>query len=1166
VVQCTECGAENPAGMIFCGQCACPLPQLCQQCGFVNPGQTKFCGQCGRALTKSASALREPQRPTQAPGSPIAADQHSPVDLRLQAQRTALRLGLGRRQLTVMFCDLVGSTALSQQVGLEELREVIQAYHDLCAEVIARFDGYVARYLGDGALVYFGFPVAHEGDAYRAVRAGLEIVAALPRLNVRLQKTVAALQASPLRVRIGIHTGPVVAGEVKNAGSRDLVEVVGEPLALSARLQEIAEPDSVLISAATFQLVQGFFTCRELGVRAFKDVSTPLAVYLVEEEGEARSRLEVAATKGLSPLVGRKSQLAILLDRWRNAQKGTGHIVLLGGEAGIGKSRLLQALREQVSEEPHTWLEAHCFPYLQHSALHPTLDLLWRALNFKRTDSPTEKLDKLERTLEAYGLSPAETVPVFANWLGLPLPENRYAPLSLPPQRQRRGVLEGLRVWLTKAAARRPVIGVVEDLQWADPSTLESLTLFMEQVPRAPILLVFTFRPDFHIPWRLTSYMTHLPLERLSDDEVAALSEHVAHGRLLSPEVQTLLVKKADGVPLFVEELTKMMVETGTFATAAPGLASSLSTIPTTLNDVLMARLDRSQAAKEIAQLGATIGREFSYELLQAVSPVDEDTLQLALTTLVDAELLYQRGIPPQATYFFKHALIQDVAYQSLRKRTQRHYHQQIAETLEARAAELREAQSEVIAHHYSEAQLFAPAIRYWQLAGQQATDRSALAEATHHFRTALELMQRLPESNERDQQALALQIALGGPLIATQGYGSAAVEQCYGRALTLCRQIGETPRLLRTLFGLEAFYFIRAQLGTAQQLAEQCLGLAQQQSQPGPLVQAYWTLGQTFFHRGRFPEALEQVERGIALYTPELHQPRALQDPGVMCLAYAAFAQWSLGYPERAFQHGQRMLTLARSLRHRFSLAFALNIAATLHVLRGEISAAEPLTTEVITLSKEYGFPMWTAYGKVLRGWIRGQRAARKPAWEELQQGMKEWEATGAEVTRTAFLALLGHAHACIGQGNEARKTVDQALHLALQHEEFYGITELWRLKGELILRKFKVQGSRFKVDNPQSENVDNPQSTIRLPPPSGGNPQLEAEECFHRALAIARQQQTKTFELRAALSLSRLWKRQGKRDAARQLLADVYGKFTEGFTIPDLRRAQVMLQQLKH
>ena len=1065
-----------------------------------------------------------------------------------------------------MFCDLVGSTALSQRLELEELREVVQAYHDLCAEVIARFEGYLARYLGDGALVYFGFPVAHEGDADRAVRAGLEIIAALPRLNARLQKTVLTLQTCPLQVRIGIHTGPVVAGEVKTEGSRDLVEVVGEPLNISARLQEIAEPNSVVVSAMTFQLIQGFFTCRALGTPLLKDVSTPLAVYQVEEESEARSRLEVAATKGLSPLIGRTSQLATLLDRWQQTKRGSGHVVLLGGEAGIGKSRLVQALREHVNEEPHTWLEAHCFPYHQHSALYPTIDLLWRALRFKRSDSPTQKLEKLERTLADYGLSPTETVPLFATWLGLSLPTDRYAPLSLPPQSQRRGVLDGLRVWLTKAAARSPVIGIVEDLQWADPSTLESLALFMEQVPRAPILLVFTFRPDFHLPWRLTSYMTHLPLGRLADEEVETMSMNLTHGQPLSREAQALLVRKSDGVPLFVEELTKMMVETGAFAVTTAGTLTRLPTIPATLNDVLMARLDRSQTAKETAQLGATIGREFSYELVQAVSPVDEDTLQQALTTLVDAELLYQRGVPPHANYFFKHALVQDAAYQSLRKRTQRHYHQRIAETLAVRTAELRETQPEVIAHHYTEAQLPEHAVRYWQLAGQNATERSALVEATHHFMKGLELLRRLPETPERCHQELALHIALGGPLIATQGYGAAAVEQCYARALTLCRQIGETPRLLRTLLGLEAFYFIRAQLGTAQKLAKQCLDLARQQTQPGPLVQAYWTLGQTFFHRGRFPEALAQVEKGISLYTRELHQPRALQDPGVMCLAYAALAQWCLGFPERSFQYSQGMLTLARSLGHRFSLAFALNIAATVCLLRGELFEAENLTTEGIALCQEYGFPVWLAYGKVLRGWIHGQRGARRQAWEELRQGIKEWEATGAEVTRTAFLALLGHAYARIGQGDDARKTVDQALHLALQNEEFYGITELWRLKGELALRQFTVQSSKpvLPAPVPQAQvsvvegfKVDNPQSQIP-------NPYSEAEECFHRALALARQQQTRAFELRAALSLSRLWKRQGKREAARQLLAEVYEKFTEGFASPDLHRARVMLKQL--
>jgi class 3 adenylate cyclase/tetratricopeptide (TPR) repeat protein len=1057
-----------------------------------------------------------------------------------------------------MFCDLVESTLLSQKVQLEELREVVQAYHDLCAEVLTRFEGYLARYLGDGALVYFGFPVAHEGDAYRAVRAGLEIIAALPRLNARLQKTVPALGTFPLRVRIGIHTGPVVAGEVKTEDSRELVEVVGEPLNLSARLQEIAEPNSVVVSATTFQLIQGFFTCRALGTPLLKDVSTPLEVYQVEEESEARSRLEVAATKGLSPLIGRASQLATLRDCWQQAKRGSGQVVLLGGEAGIGKSRLVQALREHVSEEPHTWLEAHCFPYHQHSALYPTIDLLWRALQFKRSDSPAQKLEKLERTLTAYGLVTAETVPLFANWLGLPLPPDRYAPLALPPQHQRRGVLDGLRVWLTKAAARSPVVGIVEDLQWADPSTLESLALFMEQVPRAPILLVFTFRPDFHIPWRLTSYMTHLPLGRLTDDEVEIISANLTHGRPLSRKAQALLVRKSDGVPLFVEELTKMMVETGAFAATTAGTPTRLLTIPTTLHDVLMARLDRSQAAKEIAQLGATVGREFSYELLHVVSPVDEDTLQQALTTLVDAELLYQRGIPPHANYFFKHALVQDAAYQSLRKRTQRHYHQRIAETLETHAAELREAQPEVVAHHYTEAHLFPQAIRSWQLAGQGATERSALVEATHHFTKGLELLHRLPETPERNHQELTLQIALGGPLIATQGYGAPAVEQCYARALTLCRQIGETPRLLRTLLGLEAFYFIRAQLPMAQQLAEQCLALAQQQTQPAPLVQAYWTLGQTFFHRGRFPEAQAQVESGIALYTPALHQPRALQDPGVMSLAYAALAQWCLGFPEHAFQYSQRMLMLARSLNHRFSLAFALDIAATIRLLRGELVEAENLTIEGIALCQEYAFPVWLAYGKVLRGWIHGQRGARRQAWEELQQGIKEWEATGAEVTRTAFLALLGHAYARIGQREDAQKTVDDALHLALRNEEFYAITELWRLKGELALRQFNVHRLQFSVEDSQS--------AIGSPPLSGGNPQSEAEECFHRALALARQQQTKAFELRAALSLSRLWKRQGRREAARQLLIEVYEKFTEGFAMPDLRRAQVMLKQLNH
>ncbi|MGE4093235.1 MAG: AAA family ATPase [Candidatus Binatia bacterium] len=1054
----------------------------------------------------------------------------------------------GRRQLTTMFCDLVGSTALSTRLELEEFREVIQAYQDLCSQIVSRFEGHVARYLGDGVLVYFGFPRALEGDADRAVRAGFEILAALPQLNMRLQESIGELRGRSLRVRIGIATGLVVVGTVQTEGRRDPVEVVGEPLPIAARLQEIAEPNSMLVCATTFHLIQGQYSCHALGTPALKDVFTPIAVYRVLEENEAQTELEIAAAHGLSPLVGREQEVALLLQRWQQAKTGNGQVVLLSGEAGIGKSRLVQALREHTKGEVQTWLECHCSLYHQHSALHPAVDLLRRGLRLRRADPPDEKLAKLERAVARYGLPPAEVVPLFAAWLGLPLPSARYAPLQLTAHQQRQRVLDGLRIWLAKAAEQGPVIGVVEDVQWADPSTLESLALFMEQVPLAPILIVVTFRPDFPVPWRFASYITHLPVGRLEKPAVEGLVTQIAGDSPLPPQVLQQLVQKSDGVPLFAEELTKMVIESRRPDNGIEKLPSAFS-IPTTLYDVLMTRLDRLGVAKEVAQLGATIGREFPYELLRAISQEKEKELQPSLAALVEAELLYQRGVPPQATYFFKHTLIQEAAYQSLLRRRQQQYHRSIAQVLESRTPEDGVVPPEVIAHHYTAARLPEQAIPHWQRAGTQANERSAHVEAIHHFRQGLLVLNDLPHSHERERRELDLQIALGGPLIATQGYGASEVEQCYARALALSEQLGETPRLLRALLGLEAYYFIRGQLRTAQHLGERCLALASH-GQHGQLLQGHWALGQALFHLGNFAGARHHVECGMALYSPQLHQPRALQDPGVMCLAYAALTQWCIGNPDTALRQSRELLSLARALSHRFSLAFALNIAATVHLLRSEFAEATSLATEAVVLCVESGFPVWEAYGRVLLGWLGVQQGHGTETLNALRNAIAAWEQTGARVARTSFLALLGQAYAKLGYREAAMHAVEEALATVAETDERYCEAELHRLKGELLLAQ--------EVKKQKSEILD-PKSQILNP-----NPQGEAEACFTKALNGARRQGARTFELRAALSLTALWKRQGKHEPARQLVAEVYRHFTEGFTTPDLRRARTLLRQL--
>ena len=680
----------------------------------------------------------------------------------------------------MLFCDLVDSTTLASQLDPEDLRAVVQAYQEACAKVIARFEGHIAQYLGDGLLVYFGYPLAHEDDAQRAVRAGLGIVEAMRGLNARLEQE----RGVRLAVRLGVHTGLVVMGEV-GSGTRLEQLALGETPNLAARLQNIAAPNTLVISAATLPLLGGFFTCQSLGTPLLRGFAQPLDVYQVLYERMARSRLEAVGSTGLTPLVGREQEVGLLLQRWAQVKDGIGQVVLLSGEAGIGKSRLVQVLKEHVAAEPQAWLTpCQCSPYHQNSALYPIIDLLERvALRFDREESPEQKISKLEGLLVQYGLPLAEAVPLFAALLSLPLTA-AYVPLAMAPEQQKQKTLQALLAILLRIATRQPVLFVMEDLHWVDPTTLEFLTLLVDQGPIAGILALWTFRPDFSPPWTGRSHLTQVTLPRLPRQQAMEMTGRVAHGKALPAEVVEQVVAKTDGVPLFVEELTKMVLESGLLQEREDryeltGLLPPLA-IPTTLHDSLTARLDRLATVKGLAQLGATLGREFSYELLQAVSPWDEETLQRGLHQLVEAEFLYQRGLPPQATYLFKHALIQDAAYQSLLRSTRQQHHQRIAQVLEERFPDLCETQPELLAQHYTEAGLTAQAIPYWQQGGQRAIERSAYVEAISHLRRGLELFNTLPDAAERAQQELTLQLALGAPLLAVKGHGAREVEQTY--------------------------------------------------------------------------------------------------------------------------------------------------------------------------------------------------------------------------------------------------------------------------------------------------------------------------------------------------------------------------------------------------
>jgi len=864
-------------------------------------------------------------------------------------------------------------------------------------------------------------------------------------------------------------------------------------------------------------------------------------VYRILGESAAQSRLDVVGTTGLTPLVGRDLEVALLLERWTQSQDGAGQVVLLRGEAGIGKSRLVEMLREHVRSEGATRIVFRCSPYHQNSALYPVIGHLQRFLQWQRDETPEAKFDKLEHALQTYHLPLEEVMPLLAALLSVPLPE-RYPPLTLTPQRQRQKTQEALVAWLLEEAERQPLLAVWEDLHWADPSTLDVLSLMLDQVSTAHMLTLLTCRPEFHPPWATHASMTQVTLNRLGRAQVEAMLSSLTGDKPLPTEVVEQVVAKTDGVPLFVEELVKMILESGLVWEQAgryvltgplPPLA-----IPSTLHDSLMARLDRLSTARAMVQLGAVLGREFSYDLLQAVSPVDEMTLQQGLAQLVDAELVYQRGLPPRSRYIFKHALIQDAAYQSLLKNTRQQYHRRIAQVLEERFPNIAEAQPELLAQHYTEAGLVAQALPYWQRAGERATQRSANQEAIRHFTHGLELLAALLDTPERSQQELTLQTMLGTALVAVKGYKAPEVGQAYTRAYELCQQLGETFQVFPVLAGLRRFYTLQGAFPTGHELAERLLVLAHRVQNPVFLVEAHFAMGNNALFSGSVVRAHAHFEQGIALYNALQQRPHTslyaqyAQDPGVSCLAYAAMTSWLLGYPHQALQRSQEALALAQELAHPYTLAFALGWAGIIHQFRREAQATYEQAEAVLALADEHGFPGWLEHGTFLRGWVLATRGQRQEGIASMHQS----RLAGMVTMGPHYCALLAEAYGAGGQIAEGLAILVEAQDLVDKLGGHCYEVGLYQRKGEL-LRNAEWGGRRAE---------------------------LTVEECFRKALDIAYRQQAKSLELRTVMSLARLWQHQGRQHEARQLLAEIYEWFTEGFDTADLQEAKALLEEL--
>jgi class 3 adenylate cyclase/predicted ATPase len=1058
-------------------------------------------------------------------GGPSAVSADSAVDRRESDAE--------RRQLTVLFCDLVDSTPLADRLDPEEWREVVRAYQDVCAKVIARFDGHIAQYLGDGLLIYFGYPRAHEDDAQRAVRAGLGMIDAVRQLNTTLTQK----HELSLAVRLGCHTGLVVVGEVGGGTRHEQLALGGTPN-VAARLQGVAAPNTLVIGALTYQLLGGLFACQSLGAPTLKGVAQPIEVYQVLYESTARTRLEAIGLSGLTPLVGRETELRLLQDSWEGVLKGHGQVVLLSGEAGIGKSRLVQALTEHAAERQGWLIPCQCSPYYQHTAFYPLIDLFERVvLRFERRESPAQKMRKLEGFLVQAGLPLAEAVPHFASLLSIPL-SGDYEPAGGTPEQQKQQTMRALLTAVMRRAATQPVLFVVEDLHWVDPTTLELLSLFVDQCHTARIMAVLTCRPDFSPPWAGRDQLTEMSLTRLQHSEAAELTSRVAHGKSLPPDVVAQVVAKTDGVPLFVEELTKMLIESGLLKESAeryeltgplPPLA-----IPNTLHDSLTARLDRLSTVKSLAQLGATLGREFTYALLQAVAPWDEGILQEGLAQLVAAEFLYQQGQPPKATYRFKHALIQDAAYQSLLKSTRQQHHQRIAGVLESQFPEIVATQAELLARHYTEAGLSAQALPYWQAAGQQALARSANREAASHATKGLEVLNSLTETGDRASLELGLQIMLGAAQGATQGYQ--AVEHVYARACELAREVGSAPELFPALWGFWYSHLAQGDMHRARGLALEFL--AQSEQQEDPLIRAvgHRMIANTAWWSGELTEAREHSQIGLSLYGSQEHRAGEVsygQDSSVCCGWIGALTSWVLGYPDQAVRTMEETLARAHKLAHPFSVAQVMLFFAQLGQLRREPQAALEHADAALALCAEQGLDAYGNWSLLPRGWALAQLGRISDGIADIRKALEGRLATGTRAVLPRFLASLGEAYGMAGQVEDGLEAMEQAIQTVRDNDERLYEAEVHRLKGELLLK-------RAVPDEPG------------------------AEACFRQAVDVARRQQAKSWELRAAVSLSRLLQQKGDVDGARSALAPVYGSFTEGFDTADLQEAQALLEQL--
>ncbi|MDI4237547.1 adenylate/guanylate cyclase domain-containing protein [Bradyrhizobium sp. Arg237L] len=1024
------------------------------------------------------------------------------------------------RQITVMFSDLVGSTQLSEALDPEDLQKLIDAYRGECSTAIRRYGGEVARYFGDGAMAFFGWPYAHEDDAVRATHAALEIVSRVTKI------------AGPvtLTCRVGVCSGPVVVGETGDSGTWSM-DAVGETPNIAARLQTLAAANTVVVSESTRRLVSAAFDFQDLGLQELKGVTESVHVYRVLSAKHTTSRFEAAHAGSLTPLIGRSSELSLLLDRWQKAKEGDGQVIFLSGIPGVGKSRLLHELKSRVEDEPHILLHHQCSPYHSQSAFFPVIEQIEQAAQLTAREPDADKLAKLKVYLPRPIDGLAEPVALIAKLLSIPL-EDDLELSGLTPRQVKNRTISTLVDILLAFSAQRPTLCIFEDAHWLDASTLELLELVTSRIDRARVLLIVSCRPEFRPAWITHANTTLHSLTRLSHSEVRAMIRELLSGASMPQPLLDQIIEKADGVPLFIEELTNSTLSAPLRSRGAVERKAqpALLRVPDTLSDALMERLDRVAPSRRLAQIAAVIGREFSYDLLSAASQVDEEDMLSALSLLERADIIYRVDVSPFVRFAFKHVLLRDAIYDSLLKSKRLQFHADIATILEHDFPELAENQPEVLAYHHQEAGNHPLAIRCWFKSGQRALAHSANVEAIANFRKALQLLSALPDTLERTRQETDIQLALGIPLIAVQGYASADTREAFSQARALCLRLGNIPEYFQALFGLWGNAWMSGKNDEALGMADEFMSRAQALPDAVPRMVAHRMMGSTLLTIGDFRSSVDHFEESIKLSMNKGRPPLYhlyMVEPQAASLLLLSWDLWFLGYPDQALARVSEALALARDLRHPYTIAFAHYMTSVVHLLRGEADLAFENAEKSFEVSREQRFSLYAILSRISRGRAVGDLGRIEEARGEIARGLDEARQNNVGFMLPMMESWLAEMHAKAGENEYALWIVEQTLTNLDDVTGRSWESELHRQKAQLLLAL-------------DPSNIS------------------DAESCLKKSIDVACGQSAKSLELRASVDLAELWREQGRLEAARALLEPICRWFDEGAETADLRRAR--------